>query len=204
MKKQLITSLKTFLFFSLLLGLLYPVFILLIAKTFTPHKSQGSLIEKNGQIVGSKYLAQKFERDIYFWPRPSFSNYSTMHASASHLGPTSALLKNEIEERRLKVAKAHDSEKLENVPIELITSSGSGVDPHISLKAARYQLERVAAKRQLDQKIIEQLMLDASEKPIGRLFGVKYINVLMLNLLLDTYSASNPPKQSKGELLDDK
>lgn len=181
---------------TLLTGVFYPLVILLCANLTMPWKAQGSIIKFNNHDIGSKLIGQNFNSKNYFWGRPSALNYTTLPASASNLGPTSAKLKKMLEERRFIVAQAHNIQDLSQVPIELICSSGSGIDPHISFKTAVFQLERVLKERYpsaiADMKLkIEEMIYNSIEKPIGRLFGAPNVNVLLLNLELDAYDKQN-------------
>lgn len=196
--KSLFDGLKVFVFMTLLLGIIYPYSVLYIVKMTMPRRSAGSLIYIDNQLRGSKLIAQKFNQNIYFWPRPSIGDYSTLPAGGSHLGPISARLAKQIEERRRKIAEQHQVNDLSLIPDEMICASASGIDPHISLTNAYFQLERVAKARSWDSmemKIkIKQLIYQNLDKPLGRLFGKPYVNVLKLNIALDNFSLSNPNK----------
>ncbi|OJV11684.1 MAG: hypothetical protein BGO14_09195 [Chlamydiales bacterium 38-26] len=183
---------------TLLLGIIYPYSILYIVNMTMPRRSAGSLIYIDNQLRGSKLIAQKFNQNIYFWPRPSSVDYNTLPAGGSHLGPISARLAKQIQERRRKIAEQHQVNDLSLIPDEMVCASASGIDPHISLTNAYFQLERVAKARSWDSmemKIkIKQLIYQNLDKPLGRLFGKPYVNVLKLNIALDNFSLSNPNK----------
>jgi len=191
-------SLKMLLWMTVLTGLIYPLGILLIVQLSMPKRSNGSLIKLNDQIIGSKLIGQKFESDRYFWPRPSASDYSAYPAKASHLGPTSAKLMKLIQERRFKLAKSHETKDLSTIPIELLCASASGIDPHISKRAAYFQIARVINARGMSDSMkleIEELISKNLDKPIGRFFGEPCVNVFMLNLALDAFEKQ---KDSNG------
>lgn len=192
-------SLKMILFMALVTGFIYPLILLFIANLTMPWKAQGSLLQKDDITIGSKLIGQKFTSNSYFWGRPSAVDYATLPARASNLGPTSARLKEIIQQRRFNLAQIHNIRDLSLVPIEMICSSGSGIDPHISLHAAYFQLERVANARSIstsDENLMQKMqeLIESSlDKPAGRFFGVPQVNVLMLNLALDDLEAQNSP-----------
>jgi K+-transporting ATPase ATPase C chain len=185
--KIVISSLLFFLMMTLLTGVLYPGFVTLIGQVVWPEKSAGSLVYQNDQIKGSALIAQKFSKDRYFWPRPSASDYSALPSAASNLGPSSKALLEAVNARRQKLLSAHQA-PLSLVPEELLTASGSGLDPHLSKKAALFQCARIARARGLDQtgrKRLEDMVKEAEEQPFFALLGTPVINVFLLNLAMD-------------------
>ena len=167
-------AMRLFLFFTLLTGGAYPLLMTGFGQSLFPIQANGSLIEQDGKRVGSALIAQKFEKDIHFWPRPSAVDYNPLPSGGSNLGPTSQDLKTKIEERK----------KL-NLTEDLRFASASGLDPHISLRSALAQAPRVAAALQVPIRELNQLIHNKLE---GRQFGFlgePRINVLMLNLALD-------------------
>lgn len=159
-----------FIFMTILTGIIYPLVVTGISQLFIPWQANGSLIQKSEQIIGSSLIAQNTTNDRYFWPRPSAIDYDPMKPSGgSNLGPTSKKLKDQIEERKKKVGN--------KAPAELLYASGSGLDPHISIKAAYYQIPRIAKVRSLDKKQLKTLVDSLKE-------GF-YVNVLLLNQELD-------------------
>jgi K+-transporting ATPase ATPase C chain len=180
--RQVLRSLAAVLVFTVLLGFGYTLLVTGIAGVIWPHQAGGSLIERDGAIAGSELLAQPFAGDIYFWPRPSASDYnanpqldpnSRALSFPSNLGPTNPDLVAGIAEG---VAFYGDG-----VPVDLVTGSGSGLDPHISVAAARWQARRVAEARGLSEADVLALIDQHVESWVGR----RYVNVLMLNLALD-------------------
>lgn len=170
-----------FLWMTALLGIVYPLLITGVAEFTMKEKAQGGLLVRKGEVVGASLIAQKFVKDHYFWPRPSFIDYQPLPSGGSNLGPTSAVLKKAVDERRLNIMKAHGIDDPSKIPIELLFASGSGLDPHISLECAYFQMERVGKARNLDKN---QLLKLIDEAIVNRGFGV-YVNVLHLNLSLD-------------------
>jgi potassium-transporting ATPase KdpC subunit len=186
--KLLFISIKYLLLMTLVTGLLYPLFIFGIAKIFFPNKSQGSLIEFNGNKIGSELIAQKFDSSIYFQPRPSAIDYQPVPSGASNLGPTSQKLKDISDS--LRKAFIINNFLPENifVPGDAIFSSGSGIDPHISPDNALMQIDRIVKARKFDEnkrKKLAFLIQNLSENPQFGFLGESRINVLILNMELD-------------------
>lgn len=180
-------SLKIFLGLSLLTGVVFPFFILIVAQVLLPEAANGSLIkDKSGKIIGSQLIAQKFERPEYFWSRPSASDHGTFPSGASNLGPTSDNLKNKIFERK---AIFHDlSIYNQEIPAELLLASGSGLDPHLSPQGIQFQMPRIVKARNFSSEQtnqLQELIRSLTERPQGGFLGPARINVLLLNLSLD-------------------
>jgi len=175
--KTILQSLRIYLVLTLLTGILYPLAMTGVAQLLFPKQANGSRIIENGKLVGSDLIAQKFESPKYFWPRPSSADYATVASGASNKGPTSADLKKSIDERREKVGN--------DAPVDLLTASGSGLDPHISPEAARLQLARVAAARNRSIQQIARIVDQTIEAPQLGFLGEPRVNVLKLNLALD-------------------
>jgi len=168
---------------SLLVGVLYPLFIMGIADGLFPRQAAGSLIEHAGQTVGSKWIGQDFTNPAYFWGRPSATGYDAAASGGSNLAPSSPQLLQDAQARALALRLA-DPAKVALVPVELVTASGSGLDPHISPAAARYQVPRVARARGLDEAVLYQLVADHTEGRLWGVWGEPRVNVLLLNLAL--------------------
>lgn len=183
MRRQLVPAVVALAFFTLLTGLVYPLVITGLAQVAFPNRADGSLIEQDGRIVGSKLIGQRFEGERYFQPRPSAAGdgYDAMASSASNLGPLNPELLSEVEERRDAYRQANGEE----APIDALTASGSGLDPHISPENARRQAPRVARERGLE---LQQVLSLVDEHTDGRslgFLGEASVNVLELNLGLD-------------------
>jgi len=182
------TNLRIFLWMTLLTGIIYPLFITGIAQLTMKNQADGNFISIDGKIVGATLIAQKFDGDKYFWSRPSAIDYNPLPSGGSNLGPTSAALKQIVEERREKLAKAHNVDKKE-IPSELLFASGSGLDPHISVEAAYFQIDRISKARGLDsltrKNEIKQLIYQATTKRHSGFFAEPCVNVLVLNISLD-------------------
>jgi K+-transporting ATPase ATPase C chain len=181
--RNLLISLRLLAALSLLCGAAYPLAVSVPAKLFWRAKAEGSLIQKDGQVLGSSLIAQKTASERYFWPRPSACDYNASASSGSNKGPTAADLKQAVEERRAALRKAHPGAG--DPPEDLLYASGSGLDPHISPAAARYQAARVAKARKLDLARVLALVDARTEGPQGSFFGEPRVNVLALNLDLD-------------------
>lgn len=181
------TACKIFFALAFLTGCLYPLLVTEIAKLTMPHQANGSLILINQQLRGSQLIVQPFKEDRYFWPRPSTLNYDTLHSYGSNLGPTSRRLKEIIQQREQILLQAHPYAL--SVPSDLLYASGSGLDPHISVEAAYFQMERIAHNRSLSSQAKEQLrqLIDQSIEGKNDLWGPPHLNVLLLNMALDQY-----------------
>ena len=175
--KTVFQSLRIYIVLTLLTGVLYPLAITGIAKLCFPTQANGSTFIDHGKLIGSDLLAQKFESPRYFWPRPSAADFATVPSGASNKGPTSGDLKKSIDERRTKFGT--------DAPVDLLTTSASGLDPHISPEAAREQIPRVAAARNISMQKLSDLVDQAIEQPQLGFLGEPRVNVLRLNLALD-------------------
>jgi len=175
--KTILQSLRIYLVLTLLTGILYPLAMTGIAQLLFPKQANGSRIVWNDKLIGSELMAQKFESARYFWPRPSGADYATVPSGASNKGPTSADLKKSIEERRAEFGS--------DAPVDLLTASGSGLDPHITPEAAHSQISRVAAARNLPTQKISALVDQTIEPPQFGFLGEPRVNVVRLNQALD-------------------
>ena len=172
---------------TLVTGIVYPVVVTAIAQLVFPHQANGSLIVKDGKVVGAALIGQPFDDPKYFWGRPSATSpfgYNAASSSGSNLSPTNPALVKSVQERA-DALRAADPNNRAPVPVDLVTASGSGLDPHISPAAALYQVNRVAKARKVDPASVRELVERHTE---GRQFGFlgePRVNVLALNLALD-------------------
>ena len=172
---------------TVLTGVIYPLIVTGIAQAVFPFQANGSLILRDGKIVGSALIGQPFDDPKYFWGRPSATTPFADNAassSGSNLSPTNPDLIKAVQ-GRVDALRAADPGNTASVPVDLVTASGSGLDPHISPAAALYQIQRVARERKLDPQAVRQLVAQHTE---GRSFGIlgePRVNVLALNLALD-------------------
>jgi K+-transporting ATPase ATPase C chain len=169
---------------TVLLGGVFPIAVWAVAQVAFHHRAQGSLIVRNGTVVGSSLLAQGFASPKYFQPRPSAVDYNASGSAASNLGPNSADLAAAVKERIAAVSAA-DGIAASAVPVDLVTASGSGLDPDISRQGALVQVDRVASARGLDPAAVQALVLGHVQSPTLGLMGATRVNVLELNLALD-------------------
>lgn len=186
--KIITISIKFLLLMTLLTGLIYPLFIFGIAKIFFPNNSKGSLIELNGNKIGSELISQAFDNSIYFQPRPSAIGYQPMPSGASNLGPTSKRLRELSDSLRQAFIKKNFLPENTQVPPDAIFFSGSGIDPHISPENAFLQMDRIVKTRNFDSQKKEELMKlinNLIEKPQFGFLGEPRVNVLLLNMELD-------------------
>ncbi|NBX03836.1 MAG: potassium-transporting ATPase subunit KdpC [Alphaproteobacteria bacterium] len=180
---QVRASLMLLVLFTVLLGGVYPLLVLGFGQAAFSSKAGGSLIEKDGKVLGSKLIGQSFDEPKYFWGRLSATTplYNASASTGTNLSPASPKLLEAANERLEALQKADSKNKLK-IPVDLVTASASGLDPHISLAAANYQVERVAKARGKKPKDIEALVTQHAE---GGIMGEKRVNVLLLNLALD-------------------
>lgn len=182
-------------FMTLLTGLAYPLAMTGIAQALFPAQANASLVLRDGQIAGSALVAQRFTQPQYFHPRPSAAEFDATDSNASNLGPTNAQLIAQVAERAEAFRAAHE---VTFVPIDAVTASGSGLDPHISIESARIQAGRVAAAREVPVSDVLSLMNAQAEGPWLGLFGAPRVNVLLLNLALDD-AFPLPPTEAEAE-----
>jgi len=187
MKTLIRPAVTLFILLSILTGLIYPLLVTGIGQALFPKQATGSLIERDGKPVGSRLIGQRFTDPKYFWGRPSVTApqpYNAAASGGSNLGPLNPALKEAVESR-VQVLRAADPGNAAPVPVDLVTASASGLDPHISPAAAEYQVARVARARGLAPEIVRNLVIQHTEDRQWGIFGEPRVNVLELNLALD-------------------
>jgi K+-transporting ATPase ATPase C chain len=187
MRSQLRPAIVAIALFSVLTGILYPLLVTGIAQVLFPHQANGSLIQKDGEALGSELIGQPFSEPGYFWSRLSATAplpYNAGASTGSNLGPANPALAQAVQER-ISALQADDPKATLPVPVDLVTSSASGLDPHISIAAALYQVARVAQARGLDEQTVRQLVDQYTEGRQLGILGEPRVNVLELNLALD-------------------
>lgn len=186
MLKELKPALLMLAVLSVITGAAYPLLVTGIAQAVFPHQANGSLIERDGKVAGSELIGQPFTDPKYFWGRPSATSpvpYNAGASSGSNLGPLNPALEEAVK-ARIAALKAADPDNTAPIPVDLVTTSASGLDPHISPAAAEYQVARVARERKLDPDAVRALVAKHTE---GRQFGglgEARVHVLKLNLAL--------------------
>ena len=187
MRRQLPTAVAVFVLFTVLTGLAYPLAVTGIAQLAFGDRADGSLIVHGSETVGSSLIGQRFEGAGYFHPRPSASGdgYDAMASGASNLGPSNPALLDAVAQRKAEYRRANGLAASERVPVDAITGSGSGLDPHISPANARLQARRVAAARGVPLASVLRLIDEATQGRSLGIFGDPGVNVLELNLALD-------------------
>jgi len=181
------TALMLLLLMTLLTGALYPALVTGIAQLLFPESANGSLIKHDNKVMGSKLIGQDFTTNNYFWGRPSETKpypYNAANSSGSNYGPTNSDYLSSVH-RRAQSLQKNDPQNQSLVPVDLVTSSGSGLDPEISPYAAMYQSHRIAEARKIPEKKIHALIIRFTKNRYWGLFGEPRVNVLELNLALD-------------------
>jgi len=179
---------------ALLTGIVYPLVVTGIGRLAFPQQVDGSLVRRGGVVVGSSLIGQSFQDPKYFWGRLSATAPMPNNALASggsNYGPTNPALLDAVKSR-IAALRSADPGSPRPIPVDLVTASGSGLDPHISPAAALYQVARVARARHLDPVLLQRRVLAAVEPPRWHLFGEPVVNVLALNLALDGAAAAPP------------
>ncbi len=184
MKEQLRPAITLLALFTIITGVIYPLVVTGIAQVVFPYQANGSIVTVHGNVVGSEWIGQQFDDSKYFWGRPSAAGYNAAASSGSNLGPMNPSL-GEIVQTRIDTLKAADPGNMLPIPVDLVTASGSGLDPHISVAAALYQVSRVASARGVSDAEIASLVEKYTEGRQFGLLGEPRVNVLLLNLALD-------------------
>jgi K+-transporting ATPase ATPase C chain len=190
MKTLIRPALMTILIFTLLTGVIYPLVVTGVAQLVFPHQANGSLITANGQTVGSGLIGQQFDDPMYFWGRLSATGpfpYNAAASSGSNLGPSNPALLDAVK-ARIAALKAADPTNTQPIPVDLVTASGSGLDPDISVAAALYQIPRVARERNMSEAEVRTLVDQHTKGRQLGFLGEPRVNVLELNLALDGIS----------------
>lgn len=180
-------ALVLFVLFTLLTGVAYPLLVTAVAQTTFPHQANGSLIEHEGMIIGSELIGQPFSDPAYFWARPSATTpypYNAAASAGSNLAASNPALAAQVQAHIAALQSADPGNPLP-IPVDLVTASGSGLDPHISIAAAQYQANRVAQARGLAVSEINKLIEAHTDGRFLGLLGEPHVNVLKLNLALD-------------------
>ena len=202
MKSNVLISLRITVALLVITCGIYPALVWGVAQIAFPHQANGSLIVRNGRVIGSELIAQNFTSDRYFHPRPSAANFDATASGGSNLGPTSRKLAEHIAQRISRGGQAPrlstpgglrtgetTRPPLGHVPADAVTTSGSGLDPHISPENALMQVARVARARSMDENQLRALIDQHTERRFIGIFGEPRVNVLLLNLALDEHAA---------------
>ena len=189
MRRQILPAVLMVVVLTVICGLAYPLVVTGVAQAAFPDKADGSFVtDAGGNVVGSGLIGQGFTGDRYFWPRPSAAGtdgYDGLASGGSNLGPNDQALLSDVEQRARDYRQANGLAPDVEVPVDAVTASASGLDPHISVQNAELQARRVADARGLSLGTVQGLVQEATEDPSFGMLGVKGVNVLRLNLLLD-------------------
>lgn len=190
MKKYILTSLKLTAVFIILCSVIYPLLIAGIGK-LTPGQGKGETLTAGGKVVGYANIGQRFSADKYFWSRPSAVSYNAAGSGGSYKGPSNPDYLKDVQAHIDSFLAHNPGVKKEEIPAELVTYSGSGLDPDISPEGAKIQVRRVAAARQLPEDKLNSLVERYIQKPLWGMFGPAKVNVLKLNIALDEMAAGH-------------
>jgi len=188
-QKQLKSAFLVFLFLTVITGIIYPFVVTVIAQTVFHHQANGSIIVKDGKPAGSSLIGQEFSDPKYFWGRLSATSPAAFNASASsgsNLGPLNTALRRNVE-ARIELLHSTGPVNKNPVPVDLITASASGLDPHISIAAAMYQIPRVARLRGITEDEVVKIVRENTQGRFLGIIGEPVVNVLQLNMALDKY-----------------
>ncbi|MET3107281.1 K+-transporting ATPase ATPase C chain [Oxalobacteraceae bacterium GrIS 2.11] len=189
MKTLIRPAISLFVVLSVVTGLLYPLLTTGIGKVAFPDQANGSLIEKDHKIIGSTLIGQNFSTPGYFWGRPSATSpqpYNGLNSGGSNFGPTNPAQKAAVADR-IKALHDADPGNTQAIPVDLVTASGSGLDPEISPAGAYYQIDRIAKARNISPETLKQLVAKYTDEPQLGILGEARVNVLKLNLALDEH-----------------
>ena len=184
MKKYILQSIRLTAVLMVLLCVIYPL-IVAFAGSFLKGNGGGEKIFRNGKVVGYALLGQSFTKPEYFWGRPSAVGYNAAGSAGSNKGPSNPDYLKQVSDRVDTLLKYHPSLKKSDIPADMVTASGSGLDPNISEQGAIIQIKRIATYRKLDQRVVAELVVKNTQGPLLGLFGPSSVNVLTLNLALD-------------------
>jgi potassium-transporting ATPase KdpC subunit len=186
MSSLLRQAVLVFVALSVVTGVAYPMVMTILAQVLFPHQANGSLIMRDDKVIGSALIGQQFDDPKYFWGRPSATSpgYNGAASTGSNFGPTSPAQLDAVRDRVENLRKS-DPHQSAPIPVDLVTASGSGLDPHISPAAAEYQVRRVAKARGLDVQVVRNLVANHTVGRQLRLLGEPRVNVLRLNLALE-------------------
>lgn len=183
--KNIWRSIKITLAFCLLLGVCYVLVLWGFARVAGPNSGEAEVVAVDGQVVGAANVGQQFTEDVYFWGRPSAVDYNGSGSGGSNKGTTNPEYLAEVETRIDTFLVKHPYLQRSEVPAEMVTASGSGLDPHISPAGAAVQIQRVAAARGMSPEAVQKLVDECTEGPVLGMFGPRTVNVLKLNVALD-------------------
>jgi K+-transporting ATPase ATPase C chain len=184
MKKYIIQSIRLTVVLMVLLCVIYPLLVAFAGK-FSKGEGGGEKLTKNGKVIGYALIGQSFTKPEYFWGRPSAVDYNAAGSAGSNKGPSNPDYLQQVSDRIDTLLKYNPAIKKADIPADMVTASGSGLDPNISEQGAIIQIKRVAAYRKLDERKVTELVVANTQAPLLGLFGPSSVNVLKLNLALD-------------------
>jgi len=185
--KKILLSIRVYLIFTILLGFIYPFVVTVIVQVILPYQANGSIINKNDKVIGSKLIGQNFSNPEYFHSRPSANNYDGVNSGGTNLGPSSKKLIDSTAEKITKIRQENGLGSDTQIPSDMVLSSASGLDPHISLRNALLQVNRISKIRGIAVKDLKKMINNNTDSDFIGIWGCSGVNVLKLNLAVDNF-----------------
>ena len=185
--KKILLSIRVYLIFTVLLGFIYPFVVTVIVQIILPYQANGSIISKNGKVIGSKLIGQNFSNPEYFHSRLSANNYDGVNSGGTNFGPSSRKLMDSTAEKIAKVRQENGLSSDTQIPSDMVLSSASGLDPHISLQSALLQVNRISKIRGIAVKDLKKMINNNTDSDFIGIWGCSGVNVLKLNLAVDNF-----------------
>jgi len=185
--KKILLSIRVYLIFTVLLGFIYPFVVTVIVQIILPYQANGSIISKNGKVIGSKLIGQNFSNPEYFHSRLSANNYDGVNSGGTNFGPSSRKLMDSTAEKIAKVRQENGLSSDTQIPSDMVLSSASGLDPHISLQSALLQVNRISKIRGIAVKDLKKMINNNTDPDFIGIWGCSGVNVLKLNLAVDNF-----------------
>ncbi|MCK9583118.1 MAG: potassium-transporting ATPase subunit KdpC [Endomicrobiales bacterium] len=186
--KKILLSIRIYIIFTVLLGLIYPLVVTVIAQVILPYQANGSIMRNGDKVIGSKLIGQNFSNPEYFHSRPSANNYDAVNSGGTNLGPSSKKLMDSTAEKIAKVRQENGLSSDTKIPSDMVLSSASGLDPHISLQSALLQVNRISKIRGIAVKDLKKMIDNNTDTDFVGIWGRPGVNVFKLNLAIDDFA----------------
>ena len=185
--KKILVSIRVYIIFTVLLGLIYPFVVTVIAQVILPYQANGSIMINGDKVVGSKLIGQNFSNPEYFHSRPSANNYDAVNSGGTNLGPSSKKLIDTTADKIANVRQENGLSSDTKIPSDMVLSSASGLDPHISVQSALLQVNRISKIRGITVKNLKKMINNNTDSDFIGIWGCSGVNVLKLNLAVDNF-----------------